>query len=80
MLQHDAARHVHGMINSNKIGKHKLIGKTVIIIKGEMKGLRGRVTHVNGNMADLEIASRKRKVNISIDDITKVKEELMKGA
>ena len=57
------------MATNNKIARHKLIGKTVIITKGDMKGQNGRVTHVNGNMADLEMLSRRHKFNISIDCI-----------
>lgn len=38
MLVSEAAKHVPGMANTNKIGKHKLQGKTVIVIRGEMKG------------------------------------------
>jgi transcription elongation factor len=65
-----------GYINQNRIQKHKLLNKKVMITRGEFKGQVGRVTHVNGIIAELEMSLRARvKEFININDIEQVQSE-----
>ena len=65
-----------GYINQNRIQKHKLLNKKVMITRGEFKGQVGRVTHVNGIIAELEMSLRARvKEFVNINDIEQVQSE-----
>ena len=46
-----------------------MLNKTVQIVKGEFKGQIGRVTHVNGPIASLEISTRAKQINIALVDL-----------
>ena len=65
LFAHDI-RQAHGVANPYRIKKHELVNHNVLVIEGPFKGQRGRVTHVNGDIADLEMSTRAKKVNIEI--------------
>jgi len=48
--------------NANRIAKDKLIDKTVMVISGPFKGQKGRVVHMNGDTARLEMSIRAKQV------------------
>lgn len=50
------------MANANRIAKDKLIDKTVMVISGPFKGQKGRVVHMNGDTARLEMSIRAKQV------------------
>ena len=58
----------------NRIAIHELVGKWVSIISGEFKGQRGRVTHVNGQLAEIEMSIRAKKVFIDLSHLVQVNE------
>ena len=58
-----------GYVNQNRIQKHKLLNKKVMITRGEFKGQVGRVTHVNGMIAEIEMSLRAKKEFININDV-----------
>jgi len=45
------------------------LNKTVQIVKGEFKGQMGRVTHVNGPLASIEISTRPKQINLPLADL-----------
>ena len=53
--------------NQNKMGRHPMVGKTIIVIRGKFKGHRGRVTYANDKPAIVELSSQCKKVPIDID-------------
>ena len=46
-----------------------MLNKTVQIVKGEFKGQIGRVTHVNGHLADIEISTRAKQISMPLVDL-----------
>ena len=58
--------------NINRIQKHDLQGKEVHIISGEFKGQKGLVTHVNGQLAEIETSIRAKKVFIDVSALVPV--------
>ena len=63
-------------MNQNRVQKHKLLNKKVMITRGEFKGQVGRVTHVNGIIAHLEMSLRARvKEVVNINDIEEVRDD-----
>lgn len=62
------------LINQNRIGKDKLLNKWVLIIQGPFKGQRGRVTHMNGDQATIEMSIRAKQVHIDRADIKEIDE------
>ena len=60
--------------NMNRIATHELVGKWVRIISGEFKGQGGRVTHVNGQLAEIEMSIRAKKVFIDLSHLVAVNE------
>ena len=61
-----------GYINQNRIQKHKLLNKKVMITRGEFKGQVGRITHVNGIICEMEMSLRAKKEFININDVEQV--------
>lgn len=74
IFKNEISKHVPGVANQNKIRKHKLINQPVIIIRGPMKGKKGRVTHVNDDTATLEIPSSLKKIYVLCDDLEAIGE------
>ena len=68
------AAEAHQKGNMNRIGIHDLVGKVVSIISGEFKGQSGRVTHVNGQLAEIEMSIRAKKVFIDLSHLLVVNE------
>ena len=64
-----------GVANPYRIQKHDLVNKNVLIIRGQFKGQRGRVTHVNGEIAEIEMSIRAKKVNLSVHDVEKWRDD-----
>ena len=60
--------------NMNRIAIHELVGKWVRIISGEFKGQGGRVTHVNGQLAEIEMSIRAKKVFIDLSHLVALNE------
>lgn len=56
----------------NRIIRDKLVNKLVMVIKGEFKGQKGRVTQVNGEEAILELSTRAKKVSMPRADVREI--------
>jgi len=52
----------NNVANANRIAKDKLIDTTVMVISGPFKGQKGRVVHMNGDTARLEMSIRAKQV------------------
>jgi transcription elongation factor len=52
----------NNVANANRIVKDKLIDQTVMVIGGPFKGQKGRVVHMNGDTARLEMSIRAKQV------------------
>ena len=61
--------------NQNRIQKHEWLCKEVHIKAGEFKGQKGRVTAVNGQLAEIETSIRAKKVYIELTDLTEILDE-----
>lgn len=72
LLKSDGGQNAPGIANPSRIGKHPLLNKTVQIVKGSFKGQMGRVTHVNGHLAKIEISTRAKQENIALDNLREV--------
>ena len=75
LLRNESSRHMPALANQNRIQKHWMLNQVVLVICGELKGQRGRVTHVNGDMASLEMSVRAKKVNIPLDNLRLPKDD-----
>jgi len=54
----------------NRLMRHKLVGKLVVIQKGYFKGQRGRVLNINGLEAIIELITCQKKISVPKDIIT----------
>lgn len=68
MLVQDRARHMPAVTNQNRIAKPMLLGKIVVVVRGNFKGMRGRVGHVNSDVAFLEMQGRLKRVTVPVAD------------
>ena len=57
-LQSEPGQAQQGIANQNRIIRDKLVNKQVLVIRGIYKGQRGRVTHMNGDSATVEMSIR----------------------
>lgn len=74
-FQKDPNQRAAGLVNKNRIQKDKLLNKVVKIINGDFKGHHGTVTHMNGDMATIEISIRAKQVHINKVDLMEIDEE-----
>ena len=74
-FQKDPNKRAAGLVNKNRIQKDKLLNKVVKIINGDFKGHQGTVTHMNGDMATIEISIRAKQVHINKVDLMEIDEE-----
>jgi transcription elongation factor len=68
-LTRNSRKTQQGLASQNRIARHPLLMKWVQIIRGEQKGQLGRVTHVIGEVASVEMSVKAKKVDIPVKDL-----------
>ena len=66
---HEFVKNEQGRQNQNRIQSSDWLFKDVVIIYGQHKGMKGRVTAVNGQLAELESSMIKKKLFIEVHHI-----------
>lgn len=66
-----------GVVNTNRIGRDRILNKWVLIISGTFKGQKGLVTHVNGDTITLETSIRAKKIHIQRSELRELNQDEM---